>query len=95
MIIYRAMSEEEFQQTVRYGKPDWSMKKCKWFSPNLDFVMERVRDGKFNNSNHCPERYTRIIEFDADISKSDWNNGKEIQFNVRRNPKIKVIKVIK
>ena len=94
MIIYRAMSEVEFIETLKSGKADFGIKRFKWFSPSLDFIVSRVRDGKFNNSKFVPNRYTHIVAFDADVTKSDWHIGQEIQFDRRRNARISVIQQI-
>lgn len=88
------MSEVEFTETLKLGKADFSIKRFKWFSPSLEFIQLRVRDGKFNNSKFVPDRYTHIVQFDADVSKADWHIGHEIQFDRRRNPKISVIQQI-
>ena len=92
MIIYRAMCKEEADRTTRV--PDWSMKRFKWFSPNLDWIKSRVLDGKFNNSRHKP-KYDYLCEFEWDGLKSDFVSTNEIQFDRRRNPNIKLVKKIK
>lgn len=94
MLVYRAMSQQEFEETVKYGKPSF-IRKMKWFSDSLDFISSRVRDGRFNHSDQCPDRYVRIVEFDADMNKADWYRGHEIQFNVRRNAKIVLTRVVR
>lgn len=94
MIVYRAMSESEFNETMKSGKADFNIKRFKWFSPSLEFIQSRVRDGKFNNSKFAVSRYTHIIAFDADVTKADWHIGNEIQFDRRKNPKISVIQQI-
>lgn len=88
-IIYRAMCEDEFKETIRYGKAQFRTR-FKWFSTNLEFIHQRVRDGRFNNSAQAKNRYDFIVAFDADLSKADWIRGNEIQFDVRRNASIKV-----
>lgn len=90
MKVYRAMCEAEFYATMKSGKPTFK-RKVKWFSPSLEFILSRVRDGKFNNSKWCPWRYEYVIEFEAEVEKADWYKGEEIQFNVRRGAKIEVI----
>jgi hypothetical protein len=94
MIVYRAMSEVEFNETMKSGKADFSIKRFKWFSPSLNFIVSRVRDGKFNNSKFATNRYTHIVEFDADVAKADWHIGQEIQFDRRRNARISAIQQI-
>lgn len=88
MKIYRAMCHEEAVRTIANGRPDF-LRRFKWFSHNLDFITGRVQDGEFNNSNHKPERYSRLFEFEIDdISKADFVSNNEIQFDRRKNPKI-------
>lgn len=91
--VYRAMCKEEFDETLKYGKAQFRTR-FKWFATNLDFVVHRVRDGKFNNSAQAKNRYDYIVEFDADLAKADWIRGNEIQFDVRRNAKITLTTVL-
>ena len=88
------MSEVEFIETVKFKKADFTTKRFKWFSHSLNFIKSRVQDGKFNNSKFAPDRYTRICQFEADITKADWLINEEIQFDRRRNPKIIFIREI-
>ena len=62
MKLYRAMCEVEFQQTLKAKRPAF-LKRYKWFSPSLEFVKQRVMDGKFNNSKYKQERYLRLVRF--------------------------------
>lgn len=93
MIIYRAMCEEEYVNTVKSGKPIFQ-KRFKWFSQNLDWIKSRVQDNKFNNSKFKPNKYTHICSFKWDELKADWVHKHEIQFDVRKNPNIKFIELI-
>lgn len=91
MIIYRAMCDEEATKTLNKGRPDF-LRKFKWFSPNLNFIKERVQGGNFNNSKYKTDRYTRLLAFETDdISKSDFVSNNEVQFDRRKNPKITLI----
>ena len=94
MIIYRAMCEEEYNRTIKYKVPHF-IKRYKWFSTNLDFILTRVKDGKFNNSQYKENMYSYILEFEWDGKNADWINSNEIQFDRRKNPNIKLIKDIK
>lgn len=89
-IVYRAMCKEEYEETVK-SKNAVFYKRFKWFSENLEFIMNRVRDGKFNNSTHDKERYDFILKFEADLSKAQQLNDNEIQFDRRRNPTIRLV----
>ena len=93
MKIYRAMSEEELERTVKKGKPDF-MRRFKWFSPNIEWVKNRVQDGKFNNSNHIDTRYIHLVEFEWLSGQEDFQSMNEIQFDRRKNPTIKYIKTM-
>ena len=92
-LLYRAMCKEEFDSTMKEGSAVF-YKRFKWFTPNIDFLLSRVRDGKFNNSHIEKNRYDYIVCFEADISKARVLNSNEIQFDRRRNPSIKVKEVI-
>lgn len=91
--LYRAMCKEEYIKTYNIGKPSF-FKKHKWFSLNLQWVKQRVQNEKFNNSNFIKTRYTHLCEFNWDGNNADFISKNEIQFNVRKNPKIKFIKLI-
>ena len=70
MKVCCAMCQEEFYATMKYGCASFK-RKTKWFSPSLEFILQHVRDGKFNNSKHCPWRYEYVVEFEAEIEKAD------------------------
>lgn len=93
MRIYRAMCKEEYDDTLRHGKPSFT-RRYKWFSHDLDWIRERVQDGKFNNSKYKKDRYEYLLCFDWDGEKHDHWNRYEIQFDRRRNPKIDLIGLV-
>ena len=79
------MSKSEFDNTIKNGKPTF-IKRYKWFTPSLEFLINRICDGKFNNSNFVP-RYTHIIKWD--IPKShlqffDKVSSKELMLDRRK-----------
>ncbi len=82
------MCQEEFERTIKYGVPDFSEKRFKYFSPDLNFILQRVKDGNFNNSKHCPNRYSKIVSFSID----KCYNQLEVQIDRRQNLKIQVLK---
>ena len=92
--IYRAMCLEEHDKTIANGRASFDTKRFKWFSHNLSFILERVRDGKFNNSNFKPDRYIHVLEFDWLDDKCDYISENEIQFDRRRNPTIRFVREI-
>lgn len=94
MIVYRAMCSEEFARTVKFGKADFSLRRFKWFATDIDFILSRVLDKRFNHSKHVPSRYVHIVQFEADVSKADWIRNSEVQFDVRSNAKISMIQEI-
>lgn len=81
------MCAEELTKTKLYKRPHF-IKRYKWFSQDLDFILNRVKDGKFNNSYYIKDRYKFICSFEWDGENSDWKNKNEIQFDRRKNPKI-------
>lgn len=92
MKIYRAMCYKELLRTVHNKEPDF-IRRFKWFSPDIDWVKNRVMDNKFNNSKYVPGRYYYLCEFDWDNTKEAVYN-KEIKLDRRDNTKIKFIKII-
>lgn len=57
------MCEEEYLTTVKYSSLQFYRNREKCFSPNLDWIKNRVCDGKFNNSTFCIDRYKYIVCF--------------------------------
>jgi hypothetical protein len=90
MIVFRAMSEKEFLLTLEYERPIF-IKKFKWFSEDKNFIINRVCDGKFNNSSFCKNRYTHIVKFIADGKRFIKLNNKELMINRNINFFIKPI----
>lgn len=62
MFIYRAMCDAEYNSVCEKFPLSWSSK-CKWFSDDLNFILERVRDGKFNNSKFKDSAYRNIVKY--------------------------------
>lgn len=84
MKFYRAMSEEEFKSSMKF------IRRFKWITPNLPFILNRVKDGKFNNSHICKDRYTIVVSFeirDIDLSKLRKLNHNEYMMDRRKNVK--------
>lgn len=91
MIIYRAMCEKEYSDTVKSMKFQWNSK-FKWFG-TLDFVTTRVLDGKFNNSKFVGDRYCRLLKFDIrdeDIEKFSKCGYRELMLSRRVANQIKI-----
>ena len=62
MFIYRAMCDTEYNSVCEKYPLSWN-NKCKWFSDDLNFILERVRDGKFNNSKFKGNAYRNIVKY--------------------------------
>ena len=62
MFIYRAMCDREYNSVCEKYPLSWNSK-CKWFSDDLNFILERVRDGKFNNSKFKDNAYRNIVKY--------------------------------
>ena len=76
MRLYRLMSKPEFDSVSEDHPFSWNSK-FKWFSPNKDFILNRVKDGKFNNSNFDNKRYTHLVEYAID----DYRNVLKVVSN--------------
>ena len=63
MIVFRAMCNEEYERTIKLGCADFSKKRFKWFSNNINFILDRVGDGKFNNSKFKDNAYRNIVKY--------------------------------
>jgi len=91
MIVYRAMCEEEYLNTLKEKQPVF-IKRFKWFSHNLNFIKSKVKDGKFNNSQFVPDRYKYVLSFKVyDIYKVDFITRNEVQVDRRKNVNIQLI----
>ncbi len=62
MILFRAMNDQEANDTLLHKSLSWQSKH-KWFGTK-EFVTDRVQDGSFGNSRHKPDRYHRLLRFD-------------------------------
>lgn len=94
MILYRAMCEQEAQETIKNLQPSF-IKRFKWFSTNVDFIKNRVLDKNFNNSCGKETKYYRIFMFELQNTNSaDWIKKDEVQIDRRNNAKISFIKEI-
>lgn len=69
--LYRAMSREEWFATQALKRPAY-IGRWKWFSPDRDWVQQRVMDGNFNNSKFVPGRYSVLVVFDISAQDSKW-----------------------
>lgn len=61
--LYRVMCQAEYDRVSNSTPFSWYGKN-KWFTDNLTFIQERVLDGKFNNSNHKPDKYTHLVRYE-------------------------------
>ena len=96
MKLYRAMSEQEFNN-VTNDRPFVWKSKFKWFSPNKEFVLNRVRDGKFNNSNFDNRRYTHLVEYlvEDNLNVLQTVSTHEMMLARKDEPLLKVLSVLK
>lgn len=97
MKLFRAMSEQEYIDTMENGRPSFAPgKKAKFFSHSLDFIQQRVRDGRFGKSHlevHT-RNYQYIVEFEFEPTDAFIKlNEKEWMLNVRKSPMVKTIGV--
>ena len=61
MILYRAMNNQEANETIKLGRPAFRTR-FKWFGTE-EFVRSRVQDGQFANSKFKPGAYQRLLKF--------------------------------
>ena len=91
-VIYRAMCEEELEGRCLDYPFSFSKGKFKWFSDDLGFIKDRVRDGSFNNSKFKPEAYAQIVMFVVkDLSRFKRVSNKELMLSVRDANSVKVL----
>jgi len=91
MKIYRSMCDKELQSTLSRNGFCF-VRRFKWFTPNLTY-QERVKEGKFNNSHSCADRYKHLVEFT--IRKDDEKNfnklNRELMLDGRKVNNIKIL----
>jgi hypothetical protein len=88
-ILYRAMCQEEFK-AISDKRLAWNSR-FKWFSSNKDFITNRVKDGKFNNSRFVPDRYSVLVEICIDnLDHFKQINNQELMLDRRHANQIKI-----
>lgn len=91
-VIYRAMCEEELKGRCLDYPFSFSKGKFKWFSDDLDFIKQRVRDGSFNNSKFKVDAYKHVVEFVIeDLGRFKRVSDKELMLSVRDSNNVKVL----
>ena len=90
MILYRAMCDEEYENISNRTPLSWNSKN-KWFGTK-EFVLNRVRDGSFNNSKFVSDRYKHIVQYEVESGHEHLINcGKnEYMLNVRKSPLVRI-----
>lgn len=94
MIFYRAMCDSEANETLKTNRFAWNSK-FKWFGP-IEFVTERVMDGKFNNSKFVSDRYSRLLKFEIEDSALSYFSkcgNKEFMLACRKSPLVKILSI--
>ncbi len=87
--IYRAMCKKEFQESTN-NRLAWQSR-FKWFSSNKDFVVNRVKDGRFNNSRFIPDRYSILVEIGIeDFNHFNQINDQELMLDRRQANQVKI-----
>lgn len=95
MILYRAMCTEELKG-VSNDSPFFWHSKTKFFSPSIDFINNRVKDGKFGNSKFKPNKYDYIVKYKLENLKGFVQvSDNEFMLYRKNEPLTKVIEVIK
>ncbi len=94
LTLFRAMCQEEYQKTIATNKFAWKTRH-KFFSENLDFIINRVRDGKFAHSAFKTDKYKHLVKF---VVKLYGNNNpfvsvsnNELMLSVRKQSLVEVI----
>ena len=92
--LYRAMCLEEYQKTIQNQSFAWK-NKAKFFSDNLDFIINRVQNGKFSNSAFKKDKYQHLVKFQL-LLITNQNpfiqvSNNEFMLNVRKQSLVKII----
>lgn len=95
IILYRAMSQEEADKTLQDQIPTFNSR-YKFFSQDLAFIKNRVKDGSFAHSNFKVEPYLVILKYiitNSSLRYFTTLNQKELMLDVRKLPIVKFIKI--
>jgi hypothetical protein len=90
--LYRAMCKEELDDMFKNNKLSFK-KRFKWFG-TLEFVIFRVKDGKFNNSRLVEDRYKYLVKFmfsESSLQHFSKCGFKEFMLDVRKTPLISLL----
>jgi hypothetical protein len=87
------MCVEEMNLTLYFQSLQYHRNREKCFSHNLDWIINRVMNFNFNNSNHVIGRYKHLLEFTFDSSNGFIINNNEWKTNIRLNNLIKIISI--
>lgn len=93
--LYRAMCRTEADKTMKNQSPDWNSR-YKWYSDDLNWILSRVRDGRFNNSNFVLNRYSSVLRHvirDEDLVKFSRVGFKELMLDRRHSNSVKFVEV--
>lgn len=92
--LYRAMCPEEYQKTIQNQSFAWK-NKAKFFSDNLDFIINRVQDGKFSNSAFKKDKYQHLVKFQLSLITNQnpfiQVSNNEFMLNVRKQSLVKIV----
>lgn len=93
MILYRAMCKDEFKKVDILNPFNWNSK-TKFFSPSIDFIYNRVKDGKFNNSKFKSNKYDFIVKYTLnDLNAFRQVSDNELMLYRKNEPLTKVLKI--
>lgn len=94
--LYRAMCPEEYQKTIQNQSFAWK-NKAKFFSDKLDFVIHRVKDGKFSNSAYKTDKYQHLVKFYISLITNQnpfiQVSNNELMLNVRKQSLVKIVHI--
>lgn len=84
------MCDQEFSQISENYPLAWNSR-FKWFGP-MEFVLDRVKDGKFNNSKFVGDRYKNVVEYEvvSGLEHFKMCGHKEFMLDVRKTPLVKI-----
>jgi len=76
MLIYRMCCQEEFEDII--NKPSLRSR-FQFYATNIEWLIERVCDGNFNNSKFKPSKYAHLVVFE--ISNIDLKHFRKQGIN--------------
>lgn len=94
MFLFRAMCKKELDLTLKFKSLQYFRNKEKCFSPWFQWIVSRVMDGKFNNSENRLDMYAYLVCFCIPRSEEHKFRRCNLEWKTHVRKQVKVNKII-